>query len=270
MKQLRHGIHSTTPKATTRQSSIYVPAITVPLQPTASIRDGLEQVSGQVSEQVTEYNSQRPNLIRDDGDKSIANVFVFGVFADKNSGIIYHDLTGSFPFMSLDGSICFFIMYHNESNCILASPIAGFDDKSIFAAYEKRFKELKSKRFKPELNVMDNQATKHIKQFLTENECRLQLVEPHNHRVNVAEHVIQTFKDAFIAALPTTDSNFPLQLWDKIIPQVQDTLNMMRASRVDPTRSAYEVLNGPYGWNRYPLAPLGCKAVVYEDGDTRG
>ena len=67
-----------------------------------------------------------------------------------------------------------------------------------------------------------------------------------------------------------TDSNFPLQLWDKITPQVQDTLNMMRASRINPTISAYEALNGPYNWNRYPLAPLGCKAVVYEDGDSRG
>ena len=117
---------------------------------------------------------------------------------------------------------------------------------------------------------MDNQATKHIKQFLTENECRLQLVEPHNHRVNAAEHAIQTFKDAFIAALATTDSNFPLQLWDKLTPQVQDMLNMMRASRVDPTKLAYKVMNGPYNWNHYPLAPLGCKAVVYEDGDTQG
>ncbi len=93
-------------------------------------------------------------------------------------------------------------------------------------------------------------------------------MEPHNHHVNAAERAIQTFKDAFIAALATTDSNFPLQLWDKIIPQVQDTLKMMRASRVDPTRSAYEVLTGPYDWNWYPLAPLGCKAVVYEDKDT--
>jgi hypothetical protein len=45
---------------------------------------------------------------------------------------------------------------------------------------------------------------------------------------------------------------------------------MMRASRVDPTKLAYEVMNGPYDWNRYPLAPLGCKAVVYEDGDMGG
>ncbi len=200
----------------------------------------------------------------------MSNVFVFGAFANKNSGFVYHDLTGSFPFMLLDGSVCFFVLYHCELNCILASPIAGLDDKSIFAAYEERFKELESKGFKPKLNIMDNQATIHIKQFLTKNECRLQLVEPHNHCVNAAERAIQTFKDAFIAALATSDSNFPLQLWDKIIPQVQDMLNMMRASRVDPTRSAYEVLNGPYDWNWYPLAPLGCKAVVYEDGYTHG
>jgi len=48
---------------------------------------------------------------------------------------------------------------------------------------------------------MDNQATKRIKKFLTENDCKLQVVEPHNHRVNAAERAIQTFKAAFIAAL---------------------------------------------------------------------
>jgi hypothetical protein len=46
------------------------------------------------------------------------------------------------------------------------------------------------------------------------------------------------FKDAFIAALATTDHDFPLQLWDKITPQVINMLNMMRASRVDPTKTA--------------------------------
>ena len=45
---------------------------------------------------------------------------------------------------------------------------------------------------------------------------------------------------------------------------------MLRASQIDPTKSAYEIVNGPYDWNRYPLAPLGRKAVIYEDGDTRG
>jgi hypothetical protein len=117
---------------------------------------------------------------------------------------------------------------------------------------------------------MDNQATKHIKTFLTKNDCKLKLVELHNHCINTAEHAIQTFKDAFIAALATTESNFFLQLWDRQAPQIQDTLSLLGALRIDPSKSEYEILNRPYNWNRYPLALLGCKAVVYTNGDTRG
>ncbi len=97
------------------------------------------QGSEQMSEQVVEHNARRPNLISDDEDKSITNMFCCGAFADKNSGIVYHDLTGSFPFMWLDGSVCFLVLYHYESNCILCTPIAGLDDKSIFEVYKMRF-----------------------------------------------------------------------------------------------------------------------------------
>ncbi len=212
-----------------------------------------------------------PNLIMMDEDNiTIANIFCFGAFGDKTSGIVYHDLTGLFPFISLDGSVCFFVLYHYESNCILATPISGLDDKTVFKAFKKYFDELMAKGFKPKLNIMDNQATKHIKQFPSENKCKLQLVEPHNHRVDAAERAIQTFKDAFIAALATTDVDFPLQLWDKLTPQVQNCLNLIRCSQIDPSKSVYKTMNRPYNWNRYPLAPLGCKAVVHEDGDTRG
>jgi hypothetical protein len=193
---------------------------------------------------------QRPNLIGMDYEKeTIANIFCFGAFADKRSGILYHDLTSLFPFISLDGSVCFFILYHYESNFILATPISGLDNKTIFEAYKQYFDELTAKGFKPKLNIMDNQPTKHIKQFLSENKCKLQLVEPHNNRVNAAERAIQTFKDAFIAALATTNVNLPLKLWDKLTPQVQNCLNLMRCSRIDPSKSADKTMNGPYNWN---------------------
>jgi hypothetical protein len=132
--------------------------------------------------------------------------------------------------MSFDGSVCFFVLYHYESNAILVTPIAGLDDISIFNAGKKYFKDLTAKGFKPKLNVMDNQATKQIKKILTKNDCKLQVVEPHNHRVNAAKQAIQTFKVAFIAALAMTDSDFPLQLWDRLTPQVEDTLNLLRGS----------------------------------------
>ena len=39
---------------------------------------------------------------------------------------------------------------------------------------------------------------------------------------------------------------------------------------MNPEISAYEALNGPYNWDRYPLAPPGCKAIIYEAPAVRG
>ncbi len=151
-------------------------------------------------------------------DKLIANILCFGAFADKVTSVMYNNLMGNFPFMLLDGSVCFFVIYHYETNAILVAPIANLDDKSIFDAYKAHFQMLEAKGYKPKENVTDDQATKHIKQFLTKKECKFQLVKPHNHCVNAAKRAIQTFKDAFIATLATTDTNFPIQLWDRLAP----------------------------------------------------
>ena len=166
-----------------------------------------------------------PLVIVEDDDSSVGNILCFAVFADKRTGVLYNDLTGLFPYMSLEGNVCYLIVYHYESNAILGLPISGFDDNTVFAAYKTQFEFLESKGYKIKLNVMDNQCTKQIKKFLTDNECELMLVEPHNHRVNAAERAIQTFKDHYISALAMTDSAFPLQLWDKLTSQVETTLN---------------------------------------------
>jgi hypothetical protein len=117
---------------------------------------------------------------------------------------------------------------------------------------------------------MDNQANTVMKQYLTNKGCANMLVEPHNHRVNAAERAIQTFKAHFISALATTDSDFPLQLWDCLTPQVVATLNMLRPARINTAMSTYEAIYSPYDWNWYPLAPPGCKAVIYEAPEVRG
>jgi hypothetical protein len=208
------------------------------------------------------------NIIPD--DKSIVNVFCVGVFANKISRVVYNDLTGKFPFMSIDGSVCFFVLYHYELNAILVKAIANVDNHSIYEAYKEVFESLEAKGYKPKMNVMDNQATKFIKKFLTKKEPDLQVVEPHNHRVNAAEQAIKTFKDAFIVVLATTNRNFPLQLWDKLAPQVQDTLNLLQELQINPAILAYEVLTRPYNQDWYPLSPPGCKAIIYKAPAVQG
>jgi hypothetical protein len=67
-----------------------------------------------------------------------------------------------------------------------------------------------------------------------------------------------------------TDSNFPLQLWDLLTPQVKATLNMLCRPCIDPSMLAYEAVYGPYDWNRFPHAPPGCKAVIYKAPEMHG
>ncbi len=86
-----------------------------------------------------------PNVIVKDDDSSVGNIFCFGTFADKRTGILYNNLIGLFPYMSLEGNVCFLIVYHYEFNTILALLISGFDDNTIFAAYKTQFEFLESK-----------------------------------------------------------------------------------------------------------------------------
>ena len=44
---------------------------------------------------------------------------------------------------------------------------------------------------------------------------------------------------------------------------------MLRTSRIDPSKSAYEVLEGPHDFNRHPWAPLGCRAVIHKPAVNR-
>ena len=91
-----------------------------------------------------------------------------------------------------------------------------------------------------------------------------QLVPPGIHRRNSAERAIRTWKNHFIAGLPSVDPNFPLNLWDRLVEQGHITLNLLRASRMNPKLSAYAQIEGEFDYNRTPLAPPGIKVIVHE------
>ena len=52
------------------------------------------------------------------------------------------------------------------------------------------------------------------------------------------------------------DNSFPIRLWDKLLPQVILTLNLLQQSNVAPTVSAYAYIDGPFDYNATPLAPM--------------
>ena len=81
---------------------------------------------------------------------------------------------------------------------------------------------------------------------MTSQNVSYQLVPPGIHRRNAAERAIRTFKNHFIAGLSSTDSNFPMHLWDKLLDRAVLSL----------TKSAWEDLFGRFDYNATHLSNL--------------
>ena len=104
---------------------------------------------------------------------------------------------------------------------------------------------------------------------LIRSECKLELVPPYCHRKNIAEVAIKNFKYHFISILSGEDPSFPLKLRDKLLPQTEWTLNILRQSNATPTISAQAHLFGNFDFNRMPLAPIGCAVQIHEETSQR-
>jgi hypothetical protein len=85
-----------------------------------------------------------------------------------------------------------------------------------------------------------------VEAYIKSKKMNIHLVPPHNHQVNAAERAIATFKEHFIAGLATVDRNSPLQLWDEFLHQVNLTLNLLRFSCCDPSKSANKEVHSLY------------------------
>ena len=177
---------------------------------------------------------------------------------------IYSDLTGKFPQKSNKGNQYIFILYDTTSNHIFAEPIKDRTSTHIQKAYTKITTILNEAGISPTMHILDNESSKTYAKLIRNNQqTKIQFVPPYMHRRNIAERAIRTFKAHFIAGLCSTDKDFPLNLWDRLLPQCQMTLNMLRPSHATPTISAYEHIFGQYDLQKTPIAPPGIKAIVH-------
>jgi hypothetical protein len=100
--------------------------------------------------------------------------------------------------------------------------------------------------------------------FFTTNDVDCQLVLPHCHRRNAAERAIRTFKENFVAGISSVDPSFPLHLWDRLLPQSEITLNLLRTSRLHPQLSAAAHFHGLMDYNKTAFAPPGCNIIAHK------
>lgn len=66
------------------------------------------------------------------------------------------------------------------------------------------------------------------------------------------------------SGLASVDPDFSAAQWDRLIPQAEMTLNMLRRSRINCKILEYTYQFGNFDWNKNPLAPLGTRVVAHD------
>ena len=159
---------------------------------------------------------------------------------NEPTGKLYTDLMGRFPVQSSRGHKYILVTYNFDSNSIHVKPLKSRHDNDTIKAYEEIYTMLTRQGLKPQLHWLDNEASKALKNFITQEQTQYQLTPAHIHRRNAAERAICTFKNHFISGLCSVDKTFPLHLWCRLLDQAELTLNMLHTSRINPNLSAHK------------------------------
>jgi hypothetical protein len=155
------------------------------------------------------------------------------------TGQIYTDQTGRFVSTSSNGNNYLMILrvYDYDSNFIFSQPFKNRTAACIINAYKALHARLCTAGLALQLQRLDNECSTSLKTFMTEQNIGYQLVPPRVHRQNAAERAIRTFQNHFIAGLCSVNKEFPIHLWDRLIPQAEITLNLLHGSRLSPIPS---------------------------------
>ena len=95
------------------------------------------------------------------------------------------------------------IAYEQRSNAVLVRSLRDQKDASLLEAFQVVYHNFTKSGFKPTLNVMDNQCSHKIQQFIWSTIADIQLVNPDDHQVNASELAIQTWKNHWLAGMGT-------------------------------------------------------------------
>ena len=160
------------------------------------------------------------------------------------------------------------IIHESDSNAILYEPVRNKESGSYVKAWTEAMQQLARCGIKPKHQTMDNEVSAEWKEAINEAKMTYQLAPPGGHFKD-AEKAVQVAKDHLISILCGTSKNFPMQLLDRLVPQAEATLNMLRPARVAPNVSVYAYMHGQHNFNAHPLAPLGMEVEMHLKPDAR-
>ena len=98
----------------------------------------------------------------------------------------------------------------------------------MIRVYDVPIGRLKQANIHPQKHILDNEISANMKKHIKDQyKFTVELLPPGNHCCNAAEVAIRNFKAHFLSVLAGTADSFPTNLWDRLLPQTEITLNLL-------------------------------------------
>jgi hypothetical protein len=214
---------------------------------------------GKGEKPVPQPEEEPDEVYEDTGDYAIVKTF---------DDINHSDATGQFPVESKAGNK--YLMVSTYKNYVYSIPMPRRTGPEYVKAYTTLYAHYATMGIKPTLQRLDNETSGALTNYMATQGTTMQYVPPDNHRANAAERAIQDAKNYVIATLSSTPKEFPLNLWDEAVPQINITMNLLRPYGPDASMSAYEgVHKKTYDFRAHPIAPFGMRVLIHDKATVR-
>ena len=192
------------------------------------------------------------------GNKKTHLVFMTAVLAND---WIVSDQTGTFPRTSNRGNKYMCVFYIFDPNFIKGVPIKSRHKEALLRVYQIVYKWCETRGFKPQLHKMDNETSKDVEEFITEqHNTKLQYTAPDRH-CHPAEKAVQTYKATFKFILVSLPKQCPISYWCRLLTQTDLSINIVRPCHQTPLLSAWAAMEGNLHFGATPVAPPGSEML---------
>ena len=152
---------------------------------------------------------------------------------------MYTDQTGKFPVRSSRGQQYIVVSHHVDSNWTLIETTSHRTEGGLIGARRRILSRMKKQGIVPKHQVLDNEISTAYVAEIELTKMTYQLMLPNDHRHNIEEKAIQTWKDHFVGVISGTTATFPRHLWCQAIPQAERQLMLLRHTNTNPKIYTY-------------------------------
>ena len=176
-------------------------------------------------------------------------------------GWIASNQTGAFPRVSNRGHKCISVFYVHDTNFVKGVPVKGRHRQELLRAYEDIYKWCTVRGFKSQLQMMDNETSNDVEDFIESQNAEVQYSAPGSH-CSPAEKAVQTYKVCFNITMASLPDKCPIGYWCRLCEQVDLSVNMLRACRQNSRLSAWAACEGDFHFDSTPIAPPGTEILM--------